>query len=211
MDGGAVRSMSGGPSPAAGLGRIKGAAIREFLRWYVERVGEARAAELFRQVPSPHRAFFDPSSPTLGVLASTWYPAPAMHALCDAVTGNLAPSQQLVLAREGSRALMESTLRGVYRFLLQQMVSPERFAALAPRVWRTYFDSGDRSTDIVSPGRHDGIIRDWAGHHPFICAVQVHATTWIYENTGCKQVATFQTDCVSRGSAFCKWTTTWRG
>jgi hypothetical protein len=118
-------------------------------------------------------------------------------------------SEQSALAKEGSRALMEATLKGLYRFLFERLISPEQFAALAPRVWRTYFDSGERRTLIVSPAKHECCVRDWQGHHRFLCLVQMHATTYVYEAAGCRGVATVGIACVSDGAAECRWTTTW--
>jgi hypothetical protein len=125
------------------------------------------------------------------------------------MTHDLSLAEQNALARDSSRALMEATLKGLYRFLFEQLVSPERFAALAPRVWRTYFDSGERRTVVVSKARHDCNVRDWQGHHRFLCLVQMHATTYVYEAAGCRGVATVRVSCVSDGAAECAWTTTW--
>jgi hypothetical protein len=173
------------------------------------RLGHDQAEALLARIPAPHRDCFDSSHETFGILASTWYPAPVVHALCDAMTHGLSLAEQNALARGSSRALMEATLKGLYRFLFEQLVSPERFAALAPRVWRTYFDSGERRTVVVSPARHDCNVRDWHGHHRFLCLVQMHATTYVYEAAGCRGVATVQVSCVSDGAAECAWTTTW--
>lgn len=194
---------------AESVDRIKGAAIREFLVWIRVRLGDERVRATFARVDDAYRATFDPSADAFGVLASTWYPAPAVHALCDALTDGFTLEQQTALAREGSRVLMDRTMRGLYRFLFEQLVSPARFAAIAPRIWRTYFTSGERSTEILSPTRHDCVLKDWRGHHRFVCLVQVHATTWIYEVTGCRNVATVQSACVADGARECRWTVTW--
>ena len=190
-------------------GHVKGAALREALRWMRGRLGDHQAESVVARIPSPHRDRFDPAHEAFGILASTWYPAPVVHALCDALPEGLSLPEQSALAREFSRALMEATLKGLYRFLFEQLVSPERFAALAPRVWRTYFDTGERRTVIVSPAKHDCTVRDWRGHHRFLCLVQMHATTYVYEAAGCRGVATVGLSCVSDGATVCEWTTTW--
>ncbi|MBK7399586.1 MAG: hypothetical protein IPJ34_25840 [Myxococcales bacterium] len=195
------------PLPAA---QIKGSAFREFLRWYRERFGDTRVRALTSALPPEIRRQIDPSADAFGILASTWYPAPIIHALCDAVVAGLDERQQSALAREASRVLMDATLRGLYRFLFEQLASPARIVMLAPRIWRTYFDSGERTTEIVSAARHDGVIQNWRGHHPFLCAVQVHATTSLYEAAGCRNVATTPLDCVSNGATRCRWSTTWQ-
>jgi hypothetical protein len=201
------RSSADVPSP---LGHIKGAAFREFLRWYRRKIGDEAVAAQIARLPREVRERLDVSADAFGVLASTWYPAPVIHAFCDVITEGLAPAQRVALARESSRPLMDATLRGLYRFLFEQLASPSRITMLAPRIWRTYFDSGKRSTEIVSPARHDGIIEDWRGHHPFLCLVQVHATTSLYEAAGCHNVATTQLECISEGAPRCRWSTTWR-
>jgi hypothetical protein len=104
---------------------------------------------------------------------------------------------------------MDGTLKGVYRLLFEKIVSPERFAALAPRVWGTYFDSGERRTFIISATKHECSVRGWRAHHPFLCQVQMHATTWMYEATGCRGAASVLVSCVSEGASECRWTSSW--
>lgn len=50
------------------------------------RLGEKLVRAAIARIDDAHRGAFDPSADAFGVLASTWYPAPAVHALCDALT-----------------------------------------------------------------------------------------------------------------------------
>lgn len=202
-------TMTPAPSLALSLptGNIQGAALREFLRWYRAR---SDIAAFIARLPSETRAEFDLNAEGFGVLATQWYPAAKMHAILDAVSADLPPAQQLAMAKEGSRFVLDTTLRGVYRVLFGQLASPDTIVRLVPRVWASYFDNGTRFTEVVSPGRHDGIVENWGAHHPLLCLMQVHATTPMYEATGAKNVASEQLECVSRGHARCRWSTTWR-
>ncbi|MBI2393226.1 MAG: hypothetical protein HYV09_26815 [Deltaproteobacteria bacterium] len=150
------------------------------------------------------------SAEAFGILASRWYPAEVIHGVCDAVIEGMAATQRAALARDAARVLMDATLRGIYRVLFEQLASPARIVQFAPRIWRTYFDSGERRTEVVSPRRHDGIVRDWRGHHPFLCAVQVHSTSSLYQAAGCRNVATTSLECVELGAPHCRWSTTWQ-
>lgn len=191
-------------------GHIKGAALREFLRWYRSRTDPQGIAAFLGRLPPGASSSFNLDAEGFGVLASHWYPAAKMHAILDAVVDDTPVTQQLAMAKEGSRFVLDTTLRGVYRVLFGQLASPDTIVRLVPRVWGSYFDSGTRYTEVVSAGRHDGIVEHWGTHHPFLCLLQVHATTPMYEATGVKNVVSNQLECVSRGHARCRWSTSWR-
>src|SRR5258706_5720445 len=114
--------------------RIKGAAIREFLLWYAGAYGPDQLPALSARMRPEHRVLFDVKQRHLGVIASEWYPAKALHELLDLITQGMSPAEREKLAREGAQATIQATLRGVYRLLFETMMSPERYARNAQKL-----------------------------------------------------------------------------
>ena len=191
----------------AGSGRIKGAAFREFVRWY----GEARGAPALRDAAERGRvtALLDPDHPALGVVPSIWYEAEVVHRLLDAMTAGLSGTELRELADDGSAAVMRQTLRGVYRVLFNWMANPARYAKYGPRLWDAYYDSGVFSIQMASDRCAISRIRDWETHHPFICELNRGAARAIYGAMGCRGVRVERQACIDRGDAECRFCTTW--
>jgi hypothetical protein len=189
---------------------IKGAAFREFLRWYAEQQGSERLIEHLEALPETDRAEFDPSAPALGVTDSRWYPASTVHRLLDEVMRGRSASEVRALATEGARAVMETTLRGIYRVLFSWMANPERYARHAHRLWDVYYDSGVFEVTPQPDGRSAvSIVRDWRAHHPVICELNRGAAIAIYEAMGCSDVECLRTSCVEEGDEECRFVTRW--
>lgn len=190
-------------------GRIKGAAVREFVIWYGERIGAPEVASRVLAIPAERRGPIDPYSRSLGLLASSWYPAETVHALLDVLTGGLSPEERHELAMEASAAVMTATLRGVYRLLFRAMATPSRYAAHAGRLWTAYYDSGVFRVEMASPTEARSSIATWTAHHPFICLLNWGAATQIYRAMGCADVHTDRLSCVDEGAATCSFVTRW--
>jgi hypothetical protein len=199
-------------STDASAARIKGAAFREFLRFYVDTQGTAQLRARAAAVPAALRSALDLDAPVLGVVASSWYPAPLVHALLDELTRGMNEGETLELAAAGSRAVMSATLRGLYRVLFQWMATPERYARYAPKLWDLYYDTGNMQvlaqTDALGAV---ATVRDWAAHHPFICELNRGASVAIYSAMGCSRVECDRTACVTRGQPECRFDTRWHG
>jgi hypothetical protein len=191
-----------------GIARMKGAGIVHFLRWYVERFGHARLRRTAAQMPEPHRVHFDLDDEVLGVLASSWYPAAAIHALLDGFVADH-PDDREVLAREGAKATIDATLRGVYRWLFETMMTPDRYARSAQKLFSRYYEPGTMTKAPLGETGHLSIVRDWPGHHPLLCDMLVHTAQYVYGALGCKDVRTPRTACVSEGAPECRFEITW--
>lgn len=197
-------------SERASEARIKGAAFREFLRFYVKTYGEAALCERSARMPAALRAQLAPEEPVLGVLHSTWYPAPLVHALLDELTRDMSDAQMRTLASKASSAVMQKTLHGLYKVLFDWMATPERYARHAPKLWHSYYDSGTMEITAQPSGTEAlTVIRDWAAHHPFICELNRGAAEAIYAAMGCSDVVCERVACVSRGDAECRFVTRW--
>jgi hypothetical protein len=190
---------------------IKGAAFREFLKWYAEQQGPGRLAEHVEALPTSARAEFDAGAPVLGVLASRWYPASTVHRLLDEIARGRSAEELRALATEGARVVMDATLHGIYRVLFSWMANPERYARHAHRLWNVYYDSGVFEV-TPQPDGHSAvsIVRGWRAHHPVICELNRGAAIAIYEAMGCSDVECDRTSCVDEGAEECRFVTSWR-
>jgi hypothetical protein len=191
--------------------RIKGAAFREFLRFYATRRGADRLRADAERLPVAERAGLELDASVLGVVASSWYPARTVHLLLDAMVADLTMLERRGLAAEGSQAVMEATLRGLYKVLFEWMATPDRYARYAPKLWELYYDTGMME---VTPDA-DGLgavaaVRDFPAHHPFMCELNRGAASAIYAAMGCEQVDCKRVACVADGAAQCKFVTRWQ-
>lgn len=190
-------------------GRIKGAAFREFVRFYATKYrGEALDATLAR-LPEALKASLNTEDAALGILTSQWYVASDVHALLDAIIAELDPFEQRKLADEGASAVMQATLQGVYKVLFSWMATPERYAAHAHRLWSRYYDCGSFEVEMQTPLKAVCTVSEWTTHHPFMCLLNRGAAEEIYTAMGCENVSTRRTACVGQGASECCFVTTW--
>jgi hypothetical protein len=191
-----------------GIARMKGAGIVHFLDWYVERFGQPRLQQTAAGLPEPHRTYFDPADRRLGVLASSWYPSTAIHGLLDGFIADHG-SESAMLAREGAKATIDATLKGVYRWLFQTMMTPDRYARNAQKLFSRYYEPGTMTKAPLGEAGHLSVVRDWPGHHPLLCDMLEHTAEYVYTQLGCRDVRSPRTACVSRGAPDCRFEITW--
>ena len=191
-----------------GSGRIKGAAFREFLRWYGHRE-HTRLTEAIERMPSHLGAVLDVGNASFGIVASSWYSAELVHALLDEITRGMTPEARLDLAQRASAAIMDVTLHGVFKTMFQMMATPSRYAKFAPMLWRAYYDSGELSVEMEAPNRSICTVRQWKTHHPFICELNWGAAKAIYGSMRCKEVKSVRLTCVDQGAEECRFIVSW--
>jgi hypothetical protein len=189
---------------------IKGAALGEFVRWYAESRSPVELRHIIGDLPEHARVLFDPASPTLGVLPSTWYPASVIHSLLDAMTVGMSRAERGIWAAEGGEVVMRRTLSGIYRALVRVMATPERYPRFAPRIWTQYYRSGQFIVENEGSARAVSRIREWRSHHPVLCEMNSAAGAVIYEVMGCRGVEVRREACVDDGDAECRFITTWK-
>src|SRR5688572_13406547 len=85
---GVASSIPGSPSdpPSGPKGRIKGAALAEFLAWYQLENGQEAILDSLAVCDLKFQGTFTPTQNTFGVLASRWYAAEAVHCVLDEIT-----------------------------------------------------------------------------------------------------------------------------
>ena len=193
--------------------KVKGVALREFLRSFVTARGPHAFEKALATMPPEYARQLTLADPALGLLAGTWYPAPMIHHLLDAMTAGLKHHERQALIREAAREAVRVTLSGVYKVLFQAIMSPDRYARNAQTLFSRYFNTGaiaKAAIDTPDGSGHHSVIRDWTGHHPVLCDVLIYTAEYIYGALGCQDVIVQKTGCVSTGHPECTFIIAWR-
>jgi hypothetical protein len=189
--------------------RIKGAGIQPFLQWYAQTWGAEKLRHHAERIPPELRSAFNLSDPRLGVLGSSWYDAAAVHALLDSVEASHTAEERAEIVRGGAAAIIESTLTGVYRWLFQTMMTPDRYAQNAGKLFSRYYEPGTMTKKPLLPSGHLTTIEGWGAHHPMLCDFILHTAIYVYGVLGCKNPQARRTACVAEGGADCRFEVTW--
>jgi hypothetical protein len=178
---------------------IKGLVIREFLRWYEESRGRESTMRAYGSLPEELRAQLDPERDCFGMLAGSWYPIAIVTGMLESITWGLGPEERSTVLREGVRHSVGVTLTGVYRVLFRTLMTPERHARYAQKIWDNYYDSGTVTGRMLSETRAEQCVSDWPGHHPILCELSIWSLTVFHEHMGCKNVKVSRSSCVVDG------------
>ncbi len=193
----------------AELGKIKGVAFGEFLLWYERAHGRAAVESAVEAAEARHAEGLEPRRAGFGVLASRWYPAALVHELVDALTHGRTPAELEAMASDAADHIMGRTLRGVYRAVFSMFGTPERYRRYIGKLWSMHYDTGTVTVLAPEPGLHRVLYAGWAGHHPFICRMNMASSRTIYGAMGCKSVVYERTRCLSEHSRECENTVRW--
>jgi hypothetical protein len=191
-------------------GRVKGVALRQFLIWCQGKLGESAFRDLFATLAPNLSNQLTIGEEALGIRASHWYDCHLIHGILDALAVDMSEEEKLGLTIEGSQAVMDHTLHGVYRSLFEWMANPKRYARHGSKIWSTYYDSGDFAVESFAEDRRAVCtIRDWSSHHPILCDMNRGASTAIYRAMGLPGANCIREACVSRGASECRFVTIW--
>jgi hypothetical protein len=192
------------------LSRAKGVAFKELLLWLDKRLGRESLLQALAGVPPECKGIVWLDADNFGILPSSWYPLPCVHRLLDGLTASMTRQVRFNLAQEAARVVMDVTLHGIYKAVVRAFVSPTLYAKFATKLWRSYYDSGDFKVIIAEDGHSaDCTIRNWSGHHTFVCDMNITAATAIYEAMGQKGVSTQRVACIGEGGPMCRYVTSW--
>lgn len=192
------------------MAKIKGAAIREVVRWYSRTNGHDALTRAVALMPPEVVAQLDPNDDALGLIASAWYDAAVAHAMLDAIVAPYPAGDRHVLIQTAAREAVKTSMNGVYKFVVGQIVTPGFYARNIQRLWRMLHDGGSREITIERAGHATSRTWDWPGHHPLLCEVTIETMCAIFELTGCKDVVARRTQCVSHGAHECVAEVRWR-
>jgi hypothetical protein len=191
---------------ANSVAHVKGAALLPLLDWYARRYGQERLLAALR---GASLALIDTREPQFGILTSGWYEAGPVHALLESLCSSFTPAERADFLREGGRAIIEATLTGVYRWLFQAMMTPERYARNADRLFGRFYDSGVLRKEILGPRHHRTHLTEWRAHHRIICEFFPSTLEYIYSSMGCQGVCVRRSACIDDGAAECTLEVTW--
>ena len=192
--------------------RAKGIAFKELLVWLDRRLGRDQLLRAIARLPSEYQGIVNPDVANFGILSASWYPFPCVHMLLDGLTASMPRPERIALAQEASRAIMDITLNSVHKWVMRSFVSPTMYAKFANRLWQSYYDSGEFAVIITEDGLSaDCTVRNWSGHHPFVCDMNVAAASAIYQAMGQAGAATERLSCIGDGGTVCRYITSWGG
>jgi hypothetical protein len=190
-------------------GRVKGVAIREFVRWYSAQYGEEAVLALAQTMSPEFRALINVKAPILGLVSSEWYPADGIHVVLDHMVAGRSAEERERIARDGAEAVISETLHGVYKLFFDLMVSPDRYLKNAQRLFSRFFDEGVMEKTATGKTEHTSVIRDWPAHHPLFCTFLLHISEYVYRAMGLKEVHSEKLRCVSDGDRDCAYRIRW--
>lgn len=192
-------------------GRIKGVAIREFLAYLREELGDEAVIAAMRTFSAEDQTLIDLSHPHLGFLGGSWYEARLVGGFMDALieTGGLTKRTQDRLAEGGTRRTLSRNLNGIHRAILRIVGTPERHARFAQRLWDTYFGEGTIESTSVGDRKQQIRYFGWDGHHPWLCGTLSTASVVLYEHMGLQGVQVRRLGCISTGNRDCSHELTW--
>lgn len=190
-------------NPVYTEGRIKGAAIRDFVAWYEHTYGPSRLQEAVRRLSAEGQAEFNLDRECMGVLPSDWLPAQVVHAVLDHLTEGMTTQARDELAQRAGEAAVNGMMHGVQRVVFATLLTPRTFAKVANLAFRLNYDEGRVVNEEIAPKRHRGYVEGWTAHHPFLCKMNIAIKAGIYEAMKCQNVRVEERFCRSRGDELC--------
>lgn len=211
-DGAAARGRAGRlrcGGVSGGGGKIKGAALREVLRWYERERGRAALRAIHDGLPPELATELDPDAEALGMLPSGWYPSALGHRLMAGVFGTLPEGAREESMRAAAHAALRATARGVYRVVLARVVSPGFLASNIQRLWSLLHSDGERFM-VVRGNEIESRTRSWSGHDRLLCRFMMENTAAMLETMGHREVSLDVRSCVADGAEECAVVYRWR-
>jgi hypothetical protein len=189
-------------------GHVKGITVRALVLWYASTSTNA-LVKLHERRSAAARVGLDPTLQAFGILPSNWCANRAYHAIVDGIVAG-APQERQRFVRDGAAAIMDATMRGIYRSLFEKFATPALYSRYAQRAWRMYHDTGTCEVRLLDATTAEARVVDWDGHHPFLCDMTVEAGRLIFEMMGKVNVTLSRLECVSRGGDECMSTISWQ-
>ena len=160
-------------------------------------------------LPIELQPLINPDIDHYGLLAGSWYPTALAVGLLEHVTWGLHPEQRAAMLRGGVEHAVGVTLTGVYRVLFNTLMTPERHAKYAQKIWDNYYNTGKVVGEIVGPGRAEQHVTEWTGHHLILCELSIWSLTTFHQHMGCKNVKVLRNACILSGHPECRFLINW--
>jgi len=210
-----ARPLSISPPRANGMrvpvlrGRVKGAALRAALAWFVDAYGAQAIARLAELASPDVRSTLSFGEPALGFMPSGWYDTEIVGDLLIAMERAASPPDPDAFIARLAEAIARDNLTGVYRALFRVVASPLLLEANAQRVWRTYVDEGTLTVRILSPGSFEARVRGWSRHHGAVCRILPPMLEQLLRGVGFTTLTVDRTECVAEGRPQCTFDGRW--
>jgi hypothetical protein len=166
--------------------QVKGAAVADFLEWISRTRGPHVVQDAWSRLPADARDELGQEPRRL--LPFRWYSAHAIFALINALTAHLPAEEQHAMARDGTRAMVEHTFRGLYGSVFRMLVTPRRYVERVQTIWSLFHDTGVIVGQVLGPRQHVTRLRDWRSRHPFIILLNQYFALFLYEAMGCRGI-----------------------
>lgn len=189
---------------------MKGSTIAAFIEWFSSQGNAERLLEIVNGLPAEQRELFDVETGQVHVLASRWYPTAAIHAVLDELSKGMSAEQRREFANEAGEGTTQLLRRGVYKLLLDHLLTPGGYARIVSTLWKTNYDSGRVENESLGPRRQRGTVHDWASHNPFLCELNVAVKASLFRAMGCKDVEVEARYCIDQGHEHCGSIIRWR-
>lgn len=170
--------------------------LKEFVNWYEATRGRETLLRAYNALPADLQGYLDPHRDNFGLLVSTWYPVSIATEMIESITVGLDHDQRAAVLRDGIEHTIGKTLTGVYRVLFQTLVTPERHAKYAQKIWNQYYNTGTVVGEMLDECRSEQTVTDWDGHHPMLCELSLASLTLFHEHMGLRNVRVRRTSCV---------------
>ena len=194
------------------LGRIRGAAVREFFIWFEGRYGSSAFDRLLSRVPLERAVHFRKVTRARSIAPDDWFPAEAIHSLCDALGEGRSGEELDLLLLEGTETMMTANLGATFRrFVMRHIITPNLYLKHSQRLWNLYFDNGKLEVTPRGPTELHWRVRGWASHHRVLCRMVTYSETSVFGAMGCLEVQSEPLACVSEGADHCSHTIRWKG
>lgn len=181
--------------PPARLARFKGTTLQHLAPWVRSRFDEITIERAFRTLPPELRATLDSTRADFGALPSAWYDARVYMHVFDTLLSEVPAREHQELARAAAKAILDRTLRGIYRKLFSLMATPSLYARYAQKMWDTHYDTGRVEIVHLSPCVAHHRVIGWTGHHPFVCTMNRESGAIVYEMMGVGPVTMREQRC----------------
>ncbi len=185
-------------------GKIKGASVREILRWHERNGGREQLRAIGQRLPPELRGYVDLDAEALGLMPNTWYPAVLSHALLDGMFAGLSREKRTAKMREAAHAAIRVMGRGMYRLVLEKLATPRILASNIQRLWTLLHDDGEREFVLTGDASIESTTRDWTGHGLPLCELMTETTAAVLETMGLTNVTVERIACVAHGAAQCQ-------
>ena len=180
---------------------VKGAALKS-RRAYVEETGGSWEAVLEALSPEDRKTL------SSGVLASSWYPYELNDRLDRAIAQTLGGGDMKIFEEIGRWSAIKN-LGGSHKAFLR-LDDPQAFLALAPQIYRFYYDVGTRTYEPT--GATSGVLttRDAETTSEADCRTVIGWYREALQMCGAREVEIRETSCRSRGDDVCTYEVRWR-